>query len=95
MRLWGELNESSGGLRWFRCLHTLKDNEVVLVVLNHIGVIALNEDDIFLLWLFAVSWFEGTGVVWLERTLESAQIFPRILAGPWSENHCASDHGHP
>ena len=95
VRLWGELDESSGALRWFRCLHALKDDEVVLIILNHIGVIALDEDDILLLWLFAVTWFEGTRVVWLERTLESAQVFPRILAGPRGKNHCASDHGHP
>ena len=90
-----ELDEPSGGLQWIRCLHILKDNEVVLIVLNHVRVITLDKDDILLLWFFAVSWFERTRVIWLERTLKSAQIFPWILTGSRGKNHCTSDHGHP
>ena len=95
MRLRRELDKPSGALQRFWGLHALKDNEVILIVLNHIGVITLNEDDIFLVWLFAVGWFEGTRVIWFERTLKSTQIFPWVLAGSWGKNHCASDHGHP
>jgi len=94
MWLWRELHGSFGSLERLWCLYTLKNHEVILIILNYVGMIALDEDDVFLRF-FVVCVFEGTGVVWLEWALKSAQVFPRILTGSWGENHCASDHGHP
>ena len=71
MWLWHELYGSSGTLQWLWCLHALKDDEVILIVLNHVGMITLDEDNVFLRF-FVVHLFEGARVVWLERALKSA-----------------------
>lgn len=95
MRLWRELDKSPGALQWFRCLHAFEDNKVIFVVLNHVGVVALDEDNIIFRWLFTICRFEGARIIWLEWTLECAQILSRILTRSWGKNHCAGDHRHP